>query len=546
MKYKIISFDVWKTLLKSNPDFTKKRTILFGDAINCSDYDLVKSVKDKVDIELDHLSETAGIDFDFESRINMINQKINNTSGTLDDKHVDKLRAELSLIFMDNLPSLINPETVEILKNLKSLGVKIALISNTGFLHGDVMRRGLKELGILDLVDYTFFSNEVGCAKPHLYIYDQLVKESKCFPYEILHVGDSINADYRGAWKSGIDSLLFDPSGRHAKRFTSINNLRELVSIVESGENILHYDNLSLHYLDFDGEKIIEAESAGSLIGKNQSNIKKEFDLISYSKFKYGDGTIAKQYGHQLARKFILTNPELFSTKDDVDLVITTSPYKSIVKGSSGIVKGFKNYINQYLSTIGKKPIVDITILKKEMFQGDYGSFTDEERKSLMNRNDLYIMEGFIKNKRIILIDDARITGSHENNLVSFLKDKNIKEAFFLYVADMKNEFATKHPDIENVMNHGWVDELSKIKQIIESGDFILNARVCKYILSNKNESEVGDFLRSLRDLVLYDLYNGIVGDGYSSMPMYKNNFELLTRVLGERDLLKDANFNQY
>jgi FMN phosphatase YigB (HAD superfamily) len=545
MKYKIISFDVWKTLLKSNSDFVKKRTVLFGDAINCSDYDLVKSVKDEVDVELDRLSEAVGIDFDFESRLNLINQKINNTSEDLDDKHVEKLRGELSLLFMDNLPILINPDTFEILKDLKNLGVKIALISNTGFLHGDVMRRGLKELGVLDLVDYTYFSNEVGCAKPHLYIYDQLVKESKCFPYEILHVGDSLIADYRGAWKSGISSLLFDPSDKYAKRFAGIKDIGELVSIVRSDERVLHYDNLSLCQLDFEEDKIVEIVKDNPK-DENRDVVKNEFDLISYSKFKYGDGKVAKEYGHQLAKKFISANPEIFSTNDNIDLVITTSPYKSIVKGSSGIVKGFKNYINQYLFMMGKNSVVDITILKKEMFQGDYGSFSDEERKSLMNKNDLSIMEGFIKNKIIVLIDDARITGSHENNLVSFLKNKNIKEAYFLYVADMENNFATLHPDIESVMNHGWVDGLDKLLEIISSGDFILNARVCKFILSNKDESELACFLGRLNDLVLYDLYNGIVGDGYSGMPMYKSNFEILTRILEERGLLKEGNFNQY
>jgi hypothetical protein len=153
---------------------------------------------------------------------------------------------------------------------------------------------------------------------------------------------------------------------------------------------------------------------------------------------------------------------------------------------------------------------------------------------------------GFIKNKIIVLIDDARINGSHENNLVSFLKNKNIKEAYFLYVADMENNFATLHPDIESVMNHGWVDGLDKLLEIISSGDFILNARVCKFILSNKDESELACFLGRLNDLVLYDLYNGIVGDGYSGMPMYKSNFEILTRILEERGLLKEGNFNQY
>lgn len=529
-KFKLVSFDIWGTLLKSNPEFVNKRGKFFGEILNQDDLVHLKFVKDEVDIELDGKAETTGEDSDFYTRIKLMIQKLSKNPDDFTEGFFIDARNRLNKIFLDNLPEFINPNTLELFKELKKRDIKIAFVSNTGFVHGDVMRQAFSALGACEFVDYFIFSNEVGVSKPHTGIYSKLVEDSGFLPGEILHIGDSVKADYDGAWKSGITSVLFDPFNKHGERMFSIKNIFEVLEIVDNEKQILHYNNLCLYSLRMDGEKIVTQDE-------------QPFDLISYSKFKYGAGDAAKIYGHNLAEKFIKSYPNIFDNGCELDIIITTSPYKAIVKGSSGIVKGFKNYLNQFLLNQGKNSVVDITILKKEMFEGDYGLFTDEQRKQLMHKNDLFIQEKLIENKKLILIDDARITGSHEGNLVSFLMDKKINEVYFLYVADMELNFAKNHPDIESVMNHGWVDNLDKLSEIMNSKEFILNARVCKYILSKHDESHLKIFLKNLNDHVLYELYNGIVGDGYASMNLYKQTFQLLKGELEARGIIKNNNF---
>lgn len=530
--YKLVSFDIWGTLIKANPLFVEARTLLFMKSLKHDDNISMKVAKDSIDIGADKYSESTGIDMDFYTRMELLIKEIGKKPEDFSKNFLDEIRNELSELLTANLPHYIEDNILDTFKQLKDRGIKIALVSNTGFLHGDTVRKALEKMGIMEFVDYYVFSNEVGISKPHPHIFRNLVTQSGINYNEIIHIGDSIKADYQGAWKSGIHSILFDPKNRHGNRMFSINNMNSLLKIVDESSPILHFDNTSLHLLRMEEGNIVD-----------QDNL--PFDFVEYSKFKYGDGSVAKNYGHRLAKKFISNNKHLFeSDARDTNIVISTSPYKTIVKGSSGIVRGFKNYLNQYLFTIGKNPVVDITILKEEMFEGDYGSFTDEQRKELMHKNDLYVMEKYIKDKILILIDDARITGSHEQNLISFFSNKMIKQAFFLYIADMEVEFAKKNPEIENTMNHGWVNNLDKLLEIMNSHEFILNARVCKYILAQENSSELYVFLARVNSNVLYNLYNGIIGDGYAKMNKYISTFKTLKSELEKRGMIQQDNLS--
>lgn len=525
-QFKLISFDIWGTLLKSNPEFVAARNTLFAEYLDHTDHVYVKRIKDETDIKFDLLSESTGNDFDFFVRLEHMLQQTGKKPGHYSDKELEVCRQKLNQLALQYLPSLIEESTLSLLDTLRNKGFSVALLSNTGFLHGDIMRDALRNIGVLQDADYTLFSNEIGYAKPHTKIYAELARVSGIPTHQILHIGDSVNADYHGAWTSGITSILYDKHHVHGNRMFSIPKLSSILDIIEMNTPIVHYRNMSLHQLHIENKHLIDQSG-------------QQFDLATYSKFKYGDGLVAKTYGHQLAKQFIATYPDVLkSDTKDLDIVITTSPYKSIVKGSSGIVRGFKNYLNQYLVSNGMSPVVDIIILKQEMFQGDYGSFSDEERKKLMQKNDLHIMEKFIVGKKLILIDDARITGSHEANLISFLANKNIKEAFFLYVADMDTAFAKEHPDIESEMNHGWVDRLNKLPEIMNSTEFILNARVCKYILGNSNATELRGFLEQLNDTTLYNVYNGIIADGYSTMDAYKQSFGIVEEAFRQRGLM--------
>lgn len=521
---KLISFDIWGTLIKSNPAFKRIRSSIIAKEMKIAkDAHRVQIVAREVDDMLDKNTEITGNEYDCKSRIKLIAQKLNLNTNSFNHAFYNTLEEKISTAFLKMPPSLIETSIIDTLSSLKTMGISIALLSNTGFIKGKTMRIALKQLEILSYVDVALFSDEIGLAKPHPKIFEKLTKIFKLHPHQILHIGDNTYTDYDGAWQTGILSLLYDPDNKYADTSASIHNTKELLNIVKTGVP-LHYSNLSLHTLAIIENKIF-TESG------------EKFNCLDYSKFKYGDGSIARTYGYQLAERFIATNYRLLeTTKTKNEFVITTSPFKSTPKGSGAIVTNFKNALNSHLLRLGENPITEISIFKDNIFEGDYSDFSEKHRKKVLASNKLFVPEKYIQGKKLIIIDDVRITGTHENNLITFFENKGVHEIYFLYVALVNPAQAKVHPEIETTLNHGWMTDLNKLQKIMNSEEFILNVRVCKYILAHKDTKARTMLLKQLNTKTLCDLYHGIIADGYASMKLYRNAFRQINAELKRRE----------
>jgi putative hydrolase of the HAD superfamily len=113
-------------------------------------------------------------------------------------------------------PASLNAEAPEVLQRLHERNLKIGLICNTGRGPGHALRELMRREGVLDYFDITIFSDEVGYGKPDTRIFLTAAKKLGLEPSDILHVGDNIENDVRGAQGIGMKTLLFDyevPSG---------------------------------------------------------------------------------------------------------------------------------------------------------------------------------------------------------------------------------------------------------------------------------------------------------------------------------------------
>jgi HAD superfamily hydrolase (TIGR01549 family) len=99
----------------------------------------------------------------------------------------------------------------ETLSGLKTSGLRLGLISN--------WHSGLdyfcEELGIAPYFDAIVSSAEVGCEKPDSRIFREALIRLRTSPEQTLHVGDSIDDDFRGARSAGLDSVLVDRRSVH-------------------------------------------------------------------------------------------------------------------------------------------------------------------------------------------------------------------------------------------------------------------------------------------------------------------------------------------
>jgi len=113
-------------------------------------------------------------------------------------------------------PATLNVDAPKVIQRLSELDLKIGLICNTGRGPGHALRELMRKEGVLDYFDATIFSDEVGYGKPDSRIFLTAAKRLGLEPSNILHVGDNIENDVRGAQSAGMKTLLFEyevPSG---------------------------------------------------------------------------------------------------------------------------------------------------------------------------------------------------------------------------------------------------------------------------------------------------------------------------------------------
>ncbi len=97
-------------------------------------------------------------------------------------------------------------DTMATLRKLRAHGYRLGILSNFDTRLQDVVRN----LGIGGFFDSIVFSWCAGFAKPDERIFQHALKEMRVPATGALHVGDSLEEDYKGASRAGMHALLLD------------------------------------------------------------------------------------------------------------------------------------------------------------------------------------------------------------------------------------------------------------------------------------------------------------------------------------------------
>jgi putative hydrolase of the HAD superfamily len=115
---------------------------------------------------------------------------------------------------------------------------KLAVISDTGFTPGRVLRTVLQINGLLNYFDVFVFSDEFGKSKPHRETFMHVADILNIKPDEMVHIGDNERTDVGGALSTGMKAILFtkgkEPNGTFTKANAIMKNWEEVESIISS------------------------------------------------------------------------------------------------------------------------------------------------------------------------------------------------------------------------------------------------------------------------------------------------------------------------
>jgi len=213
--YQHYSFDLWLTLIKSNPLFKQRRAAFFHQQFNTLKKSLaeVEAIFRQVDVMVNSINETTGKNIDADEMYLIVISLINDNKICLQDIDVAVLYQQMETLLFEHMPLIYCDRTAEVLAFLKNEPTITAnLLSNTGFIKGITLRKVLNHLGIDQYFDFQLYSDEAGISKPNKAFFqlmlDEVAKLKTIEPGQILHVGDNPKADIWGAEMVGISSLL--------------------------------------------------------------------------------------------------------------------------------------------------------------------------------------------------------------------------------------------------------------------------------------------------------------------------------------------------
>jgi putative hydrolase of the HAD superfamily len=224
------SFDLWMTLIRSDPAFKRERTRFFYDNFNYRNRSIeeITAVFRRVDLLADTDNEKTGKHIESERLHGMVITAMNDDDdGALEGIDLGNLYQEMEGLLLKHPPVFFDDDTPMVLDRLKIEAggqSSFSLLSNTAFIKGRILRKVLDGLGLAGFFDFQLYSDEEGLSKPNKQLFGRMLEKIALQRKdagkraigltEIVHIGDNEKADIGGANAVGISSLLINSNGK--------------------------------------------------------------------------------------------------------------------------------------------------------------------------------------------------------------------------------------------------------------------------------------------------------------------------------------------
>ncbi|HKJ32296.1 MAG TPA: HAD family hydrolase [Balneolales bacterium] len=207
----VISVDFWNTLVKAETNGEKRHRVRM-EALQI----IARRYRPDITIkEIESAQEKVNQTYDkiwFEEHrtpstfelISSLCREINITPAEQEVK-------DLSTIFQESIydgPPDLADHVTEVIPELAE-HYPMAIISDTMYSTGRVLREFLKERNLYDYFEVFVFSDETGYSKPNVKAFKTVLKETKANAKHSFHIGDIHNTDIIGAKNAGMKSILY-------------------------------------------------------------------------------------------------------------------------------------------------------------------------------------------------------------------------------------------------------------------------------------------------------------------------------------------------
>lgn len=217
-----ISFDLWGTLIKSNPKFKSERAKYIFEKYNENKtLTVIESIIREVDLACNFANESFGKNIDSEEMYGLVLYKIFDGNSIVNKIDIKEMYKNIEELFFTFPPDFFSTDTFFILNEIKKKKKKtMSILSNTAFVKGESLKLLLSEiLKISNCFNFQIYSDELNLSKPNPEIYSILYQEvlknsPQLNKQSILHIGDNVLADYNGAQNFGLNAYQVNSNSK--------------------------------------------------------------------------------------------------------------------------------------------------------------------------------------------------------------------------------------------------------------------------------------------------------------------------------------------
>jgi len=208
---KAVTFDFWGTLVDVSHALTDERIAYLAACLPHSRRKVAEAYRDAWIEFMRQSAQGLGL-----GTSTVLANVLDNLSATLSPQQAAAVLRYWQEVLIEYPPPFL-PCVSDVMQDLCQRGLRIALISDTGFTPGSVLRRVLGAEGIRHCFDWLTFSNEIGVTKRRPYAFTSTLRALGVSPSEALHVGDRLTTDMDGAKGVGMyTALITESSGGEA------------------------------------------------------------------------------------------------------------------------------------------------------------------------------------------------------------------------------------------------------------------------------------------------------------------------------------------